>query len=491
MNVPKIKISLTLTEETCQSTRNLVSDFVSRFSKSEKFIERADLAFATVFEMFIQNNKGFEVPSEIGFDVGIEDGKLKFNFINKGMPVYHGDEWSLSKTDQINNSQFKKLVKLVDEHDTQNMGRTGQCLTLSFDIESEKDRAPAFYQPDTSDEEASFEIRQLKDGEEPELSRLFFKVYGYNYINETVYYPSRVKELIALKDLESWVAVDKKGKIIGHVGLLRHHRKPQVFEAALGLTDPNVKSRGLFSKIFEKVINEVGQKEMAFCVYDFVTNLIYSQKLVARYGSCDMALNIGCQVSETQAQLGRLGLGQDPEGMDRYSILLGIHPGVKHPLGERVTLPVSLGALAEFILEPLNITWMPSPRFFPMMREGSFTRNLQPTQKAVSYIFHEPGQKALSAIITDWKNLLRSGYQYASVDMPLDKAGIGQLHDILSASGFFIAGFVPFQFTPRLGFRFQSIGPTKVAFDKIQVFSESAIKLKNLIQEDYERNVLI
>lgn len=483
-------LTFSLSVETCDTTKSFVHTFLQKFTADESLIRRVDHAVGVIYDVFVENNKGFKRPNDMQLEIERFDDHVEIKFINKGMPVYHGGQWNFTPSDKFNNSRFIELQKSVDDYETENLGRVGQCLKVQFKLSEAKKIARPLHGLRIS-EDRKISIRNLKPGEEPELSRLFFRVYGYNYINEMVYYPGRLRDMIDSGDLESFVAIDDENNLVGHVGLIRHHRGPDVYEAALGLTDPNVKTQGLFSRIFAQVMETVTNKDMAFCVYDFVTNLIFSQKIVAKYGSCEMALNIGCQVSETQAKLAHLGLGDDPQDMDRYSILLGIRPGTSYPLGERVTLPLSLGEIAEFILEPLNISWMPSPRFFPMMREGRYTRNLQPTQKAVYYRFYEPGQKALRAIVNDWKMLLRSGYQYAAIDMPLDKPGIGQMHDILATSGFFMAGFIPYEFTPRLGFRFQSIGPTRVDFDNIQVFSESAKELKKLIQADYERNLLI
>lgn len=465
-------------------------NFAENFYKDQTFLNNLSDALEIIFKLYIQNNIHFPHPNDLSLTLDFVEGRLELQIINKGVPIYNRPDWKHTKIDIENFEAFEKLSKLTDSIETTNLGRVGQCLKVVFASEKHNSAQAPYFVP-IDDEGDEVEIRKLEKGEEPELSRLFYKVYGYNYINDKVYYPAKIKEMIDKGDLESTVAVTPKGRIVGHVGLVRHHKNPNVYEAALGLTDPSAKSQGLFSNIFKEVMEQVDQKEMSFCVYDFVTNLMYSQKLVHRYGSNEMCLSIGCQLSETQAKLEQLGLGEDPKDMDRYSILIGIKPGTEHPFGERVTLPVSLGELAEFILEPLNINWLPSPRFFPMAREGRYVRELQPTQKSVLYKLEEPGEKAVTAIINDWRVLLRSGYQYAAVDMPLDKPGIGQLHDQLASSGFFVAGFIPYEFSPRLGFRFQSIGPTKVAFEKIQVFSDTAKKLKEIVQDDYERNVLI
>jgi hypothetical protein len=80
---------------------------------------------------------------------------------------------------------------------------------------------------------------------------------------------------------------------------------------------------------------------------------------------------------------------------------------------------------------------------------------------------------------------LRDGFQYAAVDVPLPARGLGVLQDLLGQSGFFASGFLPYR-GGQLAFRFQSIGPTKVAFDRIRVHSPAARRLLELVYEDYE-----
>ena len=72
----------------------------------------------------------------------------------------------------------------------------------------------------------------MAPGEEDSLSRLFYLVYGYDYINEFVYYPEKIKAMIEAGDLLSIVAARPNGRLVGHVGLVRRHREPAVRRAA-------------------------------------------------------------------------------------------------------------------------------------------------------------------------------------------------------------------------------------------------------------------
>jgi hypothetical protein len=316
-------------------------------------------------------------------------------------------------------------------------------------------------------------------------------VYGYNYVNDFVYYPERIRALHEQGRLVSCVAAFGDGTLVGHVGLLKWRDNPAVWEPCLAVSDPAVKSRGLFSQLFGQIMERVKQIPMQYCFSDTVTNHEFSQRLIARYNACDIAIFVGSQISETQAKLEKLGIGIDAEEMDRYSLLYSVFPQVRHPFGESVSLPNSIGDPLSFLLEQFNMRWVPTPRFSQPEEEGEFSVTTQSAQAAIVYDLKRPGFKAAKTILADWHEQMRNGYEYAGVDIPIDAPGLGVLHDMFAGAGFFLGGFVPYDFSDKLAVRFQALGPRKVAFDDIKIFSPLGKRLLSVIREDYERNKII
>jgi len=371
-----------------------------------------------------------------------------------------------------------------------NLGRLGQSLELAVPAAPGLEKRDAG--PDAAaDSSRALPIRELRAGEEPALSELFYRVYGYRYLNDAIYFPEKIRAMIEDGRLRAFVAEDAEGKLAGHVGLVRLNADPPVYETALGAVDPRFKSGGLFSRILERVMRLMQETPMQYSVYDFVTNHVFSQKRVAKYGYCDLALFLGNQVADTQAKLSELGLGEDPEDMDRYSVLLGVGPRAPDAFGKEVLLPINIGEALGFLLKPLGLAWAPTPRFHPLPAGGDYARVAQEEQKALIFDFHAPGRQALDRIVEECERGLREGYQYFAVDVPLDWPGIGQLSDILARGGFFMAGFIPYRYGRRLGFRFQFLTPIKVCFDGIRLHSEAAKRLLQVVRRSYERNSLL
>ena len=450
----------------------------------ERLKAALDAALALVQDCYVQGR----TDEPMSVRVRESEGRLAVGILNRGAPILLQDAG-----DDTLVSRFRDAAKGVERMSVENIGRRGQVVRLEVKVGR---LAPAVTEGlpagkvEVSEADA-LTLRLLERGEESALSRLFYFVYGYDYIHETVYYPEKLTEMLEQGRLISTVAVLPGGRLVGHVGLVRQNENPPVFEAALGVVDPIAGSRGVFSRLFEKTMERMLETPMQYCYFDFVTNHDLSQRLISRYGTREMALLTGSQSRETQARLTRLGLGPDPEEMDRYSILLSVIPRVERPFGEEVVLPPSIGEPLEFLLKPLGLSWTPASRFQALAAVGNYKAHYEPSQGSVLFDAFQPGEKAAIGIVQEWKQALKDGYRYAAVDVPLAEPGLGAIYDILSTEGFFIAGFIPYHYGGTLAFRFQSLGPSEAAFDKIRVFSPDAKRLLEIVRNDYERNRLI
>lgn len=430
----------------------------------------------------------------------LESQELKIEITNHGLPFLETDlsanGWkpSASAESTPGSTLFFRSSNAL-RMSFENLGRKGQ--KFSFQISRERSRAK---QPELKSLDApapilgeDFIIRPIKNGDFPALSRLFYRVYGYNYINEVVYSPEKLSALQRNGKLISYVvdSPETHGELAAHLGMLCLRNDPSVYEMALGLTDPAIKARGLFSRLLQHLMSVSCQIPMSYALFEYVTNHDISQRMVGQYGTHDLALNAGCQLSETQARLSHLGLGTDAPDMDRYSILLGVKAQVENPFGHEVHLPIPIGEMLGFVLAPLGIEWTPSSRFDSLTTDGSYSKSANPFQKSVHFELDVPGVEAIRRLISEWRHLLKNDYQYCSVDIPINAKGLGQAFDLISSSGFFVAGFVPYKWGETLSIRLQSTGPQKIAFDDIKIASQTGKRLLEVVRESYERNRIL
>jgi hypothetical protein len=466
------------------------SDFVASFAAGLGMGDERRAAIRnaarSAMKLVLDKNQGARSEERIGVDVFESEGKLHVEVLNRGVPIF-------LEGSMLSGGGVTELAQGLERFSIENLGRNGQAVKLAIRLGEEASRRalPKAAEADGPIATEGMVIRDLEVGEEAKLSQLFYQVYGYDYINDFVYYPEQIRARLQDGRLISIVSALPDGRILGHVGLMKWNDSPKVYEPCLGVTHPGVKSKGLFSQIFAATMERVSQTEMSYCFFDFVTNHIYSQKLVEKFKPCPLSIFVGCQSKDTQARLEKLGMGQDPKETDRYSLLYSVIPRTPHPFGRQIVLPHNLGETVGFLLAPLNLTWVPASRFDVLPPGGEYQTHLQPTQNAVVFDCSRPGHKALDAILRDWSQLLKSGYQYAGIEVPIDAPGLGNLYDRLADNGFFIGGFIPYHHSDRLGFRFQAMGPTKVDFGEIQVFSPGAQNLLAIIRENFERTHIL
>ena len=486
-DIEKATIQIPPQEAFVEPTVSFALSFANRLGITSVKQDILQKAFRESLKMVIDRHLQGNSSESLNVEFSQDQDRLVTSVHNRGLPMFLDQ-------DDVQITRFHEANRGVDNISVENLGRNGQIVRLFLNL-SLKDRLKRSNdsQIQTKLEVAAedIQIRQLRADEADDLSRLFYFVYGYNYINDYVYYPEKLKAMIESGQLISTVAVLPNGRLIGHVGLFRWNETPKVYEACLGVVDPMVKSRGVFRNLFKETMNQVNSTSMQYCFFDFVTNHDFSQREVCSYGTCETALLVGCQTRTTQASLEKLGLGTDSASMDRYSLLYSLYPRVKYPFGREVFLPQHLGELLGYVLKPLNINWSPTPRFDVLSPEGKFTSKYQPAQNSVLFDFVEPGRHALNQILKEWEELLRTGYKYAGVDVPLNFPGLGQVSDVLSSRGFSVGGFLPYHYSDQLSIRFQAIGPTRVAFDDIRVSSAMAKRLLTTVREDYEQNKLL
>ncbi len=415
------------------------------------------------------------------------DQEVLISVINRGLPL-------LSKS-FLPDSVSKELPQLHYK----NLGRHGQSFSIGFRTNTDdpqtaqtesSQRSGATAEPSEPSAEL-LPVREIQEGDFEALTQLFHKVYEYRYVNEAVYHPDRLRKMVFDKRLISLVAPLANGRLAAHLGMIRLGEKPHVYEMGFGLTDPDINSRGVFSTLLQELMEQANRIDMAYLVFDYVTNHDLTQRVVSRYGSCDMALCVGSQLSDTQAKLAALNIGTDSQEMDRYSILIGVKTQVDSPFGRTIHLPIALGEMLGFLIEPLGMEWLPTPRFCPLDESGSFHHSKDSFQRTASYELTRPGVRAIRKIIQDWRHALRLGYQYCSVDIPLDAPGVGQAYDRLANAGFFVSGFVPLRFSGRLALRLQATGPKRLAFHHIKIASEIGRRLLQVVHDSHERNVLL
>ncbi|MHB8110251.1 MAG: GNAT family N-acetyltransferase, partial [Syntrophorhabdaceae bacterium] len=195
------------------------------------------------------------------------------------------------------------IKKSVDELFFQNLGREGKELHLikylSYrsvqDISSpaELERFPEPVKIAGEPEKKPFAIRLIKSSEVYDVSKLFYRAYGYSYGIDTIYYPEKLSDRHADGTIISVVTVSDDNRIVGHAALVRDDRGSKTAEAAMAVVEPSYRGQGCQSIMITRLVDEARNVGLAGIFSKAVTNHIYAQKAGQKAGFKRCALVVG------------------------------------------------------------------------------------------------------------------------------------------------------------------------------------------------------
>ncbi|MCX8110713.1 MAG: ATP-binding protein [Syntrophorhabdaceae bacterium] len=252
---------------------------------------------------------------------------------------------------------------LMDEVSFHNLGREGKEFHLTKYIPAKN--ITEYHTPEELHPYAShlgekrqdldkkiIKIRLMEPSEAVEVSRLFYRVYGYTYSIDEIYYPDRFRKLIEDGKILSVVAVDSKGEIIGHTGIKRDSAEAIIGESGIAATKPDFRGQGIFTQMLN-LLNEIATNQGIYGLYGRrVTFHTLSQKTgnTCGYRDCDFNL---CALPSDRIYK---GIGSPK---DRISVVYLYLPLVVH---EKATIypPGHHRAFIEAIYNNLSIEISPS-----------------------------------------------------------------------------------------------------------------------------------
>lgn len=244
----------------------------------------------------------FEPGEKISFQIILEPmtSGLKIIIKEKGLPFSPDlvPEYMAPKDldDPISNGLGSFLMKKsVDEISFHNLGREGKELHLITylpykNIAEYRDTAnlTSFPSPPAEKtipaEKKEFTVRLMEPLESLEVSRLFYRAYGYSYGIDSIYYPDRFEHLHLDGSIISVVTVAEDKSIVGHLALVKDTPQSRTAEAAMAVVRPDYRGQGCQNAMMAYLIKEARTAGLNGIFSKAVTNHIYAQKAGDKVG---------------------------------------------------------------------------------------------------------------------------------------------------------------------------------------------------------------
>lgn len=322
---------------------------------------------------------------------------------------------------------------------------------------------------------AGYTIRRLEHDDAPGVVACVRQIYGDSYVHPELYDAEAIVRLNASGELLSVVTLDSRGQVVGHYALERpdlgdlaetgealvlpEHRHHQLMEAMRTLLEAEARKlslRGLFGNV--------------------VTNHVFSQRVVERFGELPCAVSFGWSPRSFHnlAQ----SLTQRMSEIVFFKFLQSTSSTVAY-------LPPRQAAICQRIYAQFGVS-VESPADHEVSQSGEIDVGYRPTLQRAMLRVRTVGTDSAAQIRLHKQSLLAAGAEAIFLELPLAQPGTPDLCEQAEAGGFFFSGIGPGFAADGDVLRLQHTA-TDLDVSQIQVEHPFAKELVGYVADERER----
>ncbi len=421
-------------------------------------------------------------PSSVGLTIVIKDKGLPF--VHEEIPEYtapgHLDEMPASGLGSF------LMKKSMDEVVFHNLGRDGKELhlikhlpfasILDLHKASELERYPEQEKRELPIAAVDHEVRPMKPEESPEVSRLFYRAYGYSYGIDSIYYPDKFAQLHKDGLIVSVVTAAKEYGIVGHVALVRGDAGERTAEAAMAVVQPDFRGHGFQNTMISMLRDRAREIGLLGIYSKAVTNHIFAQKAGIKAGFKRCAIAVGLIPADRSFK------GIHSELSQRESVAYGFLP-LADPPDIALYPPPHHREFIESIFADVGLTR--AFRAGGTDEIGEETSSIKtivvPSYNRAVIEVHRYGKDVLDEMKRTLKDLCFKKLEEIQLHLSLEDPCTAALCGAFEEMGFFIAGVLPFSHVGDT-LILQYLNNVPIDYDRIQVFSEAAQRILSYVK---------
>ncbi|MBU4547984.1 MAG: GNAT family N-acetyltransferase, partial [Euryarchaeota archaeon] len=197
-------------------------------------------------------------PDEEGryqVEIKRKPGKMVVKVKDQGIPFNLG----LLNQDEMQQIGFRLMKAYSDDVKSKYRGKNGKEVKIIkyVPVESVDKTGLNDTREEVAPSSEEVTLRIMKPSDAVDLARCIYRVYGYTYPHEAVYYPELFASLVESGLVTSCIALNQAGEVVGHLGVFIDEAEDRVGESALAVVDPRYRGRGLFPRMKKMMMAEV------------------------------------------------------------------------------------------------------------------------------------------------------------------------------------------------------------------------------------------
>jgi anti-sigma regulatory factor (Ser/Thr protein kinase)/N-acetylglutamate synthase-like GNAT family acetyltransferase len=383
---------------------------------------------------------------------------------------------------------FAVMRRMVDDFAFLNKGRQGKEFRLVQHIEAEHiaDLEPADTAEEAADPEAvEYELRPAEPEDAEDIAKLIYRVYGYTYVKEDLYYPDRIERALESDEKFGVVVRTSAGRAVGYFAVLLRPDS-RIGEVGEAVVDLKHRRRGLMTRMLKALIEEANERKLKGVFGEAVTAHTISQRVNARYDMTSTAL---CLALHRQERF--RGLSEDYT--QPVSVVIEFRPLVPYDTVVAY-LPAAYDELLRRIYRELGAeVHTPGrgqdPRAGrPLPDEAAIDARIHYQFRHLELVVEQAGADAVEQVEQTVDDLEGEDMNAVFVDLPIDDPHTPVLTERLREAGFVLAGLMPRFHEENDHLRLQR-PLADLGLDQVQVYSDLAHALKDRIADELSWNM--
>jgi hypothetical protein len=324
----------------------------------------------------------------------------------------------------------------------------------------------------------TWEVDLFRPEDAEGVARLFLQVYGKEYPIKTFVEPVLLIEENQARRIISIVARTPRGDIVGHNAIFNSAPFSGLYESGAGVVHPEYRGgAGIFARMNAHGL-ELGKNrfKIAGLFGESVCNHVFSQRMCARLGAVNMAVEMDLMPAAAYSQEG--------SARGRVSALLDYIPIQSKP--QTVFIPQVYGEALNFIYGGLADGRTRRPSKDPMPADGVSELETQVFDFAqvARLAVKEAGQDFEQRLAILERDLEARGVVVVQIWLNLAWPWVGARVDCLRRRGYFLGGLLPRWFDSD-GLLLQKTA-ARPGWEDMQVYFERGQKIAALARADWE-----
>ncbi len=324
----------------------------------------------------------------------------------------------------------------------------------------------------------SYTLSRVTPKDAEDISKLIYRVYGYTYPKEEMYYPEKIRRILEKGEKYAVIVRTDKGEAVGYFAIIRS-TDSKIGEVGEAVVSREHRGKGIMTMMMKALIDIAKEKGLLGLFGEAVTVHTVSQRVNAKYGFKTTALLVGF--------FPHVEYKGFETGQQRISVVIDFLP-----LTERndleIYIPKRYKKIIKEIYKNMGIN-IKDKRVtdFTVKEKTIIQMNISFKYGQAVLVVKSFGNDFIHRVQEKVKTLKKKGIKAVYIDLPVENAGTKIFTDQLFDLGFVFAGIMPLFHHQKDYLRMQMVFED-INFKYINVYSDMAHKIKNKVSREFKWN---